>query len=293
MKSKRKISSGWKEYFNFSSREKKGAFYLMVIITIQLMIILIMRMYPPELEKAEEKEFLQILHQLQIDSVTSSYSPNEKKQVFQLQRFDPNAAPDSVLLNAGLRRYQIRIIRNFLSKGGKFRVKNDLAKIRSIDSLTYARIAPYLDLPDSLAKRSYAKRVNAEVVELSTADSAQLVELKGIGPALASRIVKYRNALGGFISVEQLKEVYGITDSLYQVVSTQITLDTLLPVRKINLNTDSLSVLTAHPYLRYKLSYGIVNYRKQHGRINSFTELSGLRFVPPEIIPKIAPYLNF
>ena len=131
------------------------------------------------------------------------------------------------------------------------------------------------------------------VLELSVADSAQLVGLKGIGPVLAGRIVRYRSALGGFTSVEQLKEVYGISDTLFAVIAPQLVLDSLCTLRKLDLNTDSLSVLVAHPYIRYKLGNAFIRYRKQHERINSVNALNEMGFVPREIIPKIAPYLKF
>jgi competence ComEA-like helix-hairpin-helix protein len=161
----------------------------------------------------------------------------------------------------------------------------------SIDEPTFLQLKPFLLLPDSLSKYSQIKSKSKDQLDLASADSAQLVSLRGIGPALASRIIHYRESLGGFYSIDQLKEVYGITDSTFEIIQSQITLsDTSL--RKIHPDQDSLGVLSAHPYLRYKIARAIVNYRRQHG-IHSLSELQSLPFVPAENLRKLAPYLEF
>jgi competence protein ComEA len=74
------------------------------------------------------------------------------------------------------------------------------------------------------------------VVEVNSADSAGLTKIYGIGPAFASRIIKYRNRLGGFYSKEQLKEVYGLDAEKYAEVREQVRIDPA-KVKKVNVNT--------------------------------------------------------
>ena len=59
-------------------------------------------------------------------------------------------------------------------------------------------------------------------VSLSSASQAQLEELDGIGPALAQRIVEYRNQHGGFRSVEELQEVSGIGAKRFEALKGSV-----------------------------------------------------------------------
>jgi competence protein ComEA len=295
MKPKNRIRSGWKEYFNFSTREKKGAFYLSLIITIQLLILLALRFYQPEISAPEKAQFLKIMSELQNTEVQKPgpVKHEHSNSAFVKIKFNPNSAADSVFFGFGLSTRQVATIRKYLSKGGQFRVKNDLAKMYSIDSMTFSSMEQYIDLPDVVSVKKTPSFQKHSVIDLSVADSVSLVELKGIGPSLASRILKYRNALGGFTTVEQLKEVYGISDSLFDFIRSSVMLPENPMIRYIDLNNDSVSVLMAHPYIRYKLAYAIVNYRKHHGRINSVEDLKKLPLMTDEVMSKLPRYLKF
>src|SRR5690606_106619 len=52
--------------------------------------------------------------------------------------------------------------------------------------------------------------------DINTCDTATLKQVYGIGPVLAERITKYRSLLGGFVTKEQLNEVYGLKDEALQ-----------------------------------------------------------------------------
>ena len=152
---------------------------------------------------------------------------------------------------------------------------------------------PYLLLPDSFVQeKKEFKKKEVFKVDIATADSIELDKLRGIGAAFASRIVKYRNAVGGFVSIFQLKEVFGITDSLFDGLRPTIFLSDSMPKRYIHLNSDSASVLAANPYLRWKSATGIVAYRKSHGHFSSVDEIAKLPFVTEEMFRKLAPYLR-
>lgn len=97
-------------------------------------------------------------------------------------------------------------------------------------------------------------------IELNTADSLQLQELKGIGPGFARRIVIYREKLGGYYAKEQLMEVYGFTDKLYNLIKNDITVDAS-KIRKININKMNISQLKRHPYISYYEAKAIYDYR--------------------------------
>jgi DNA uptake protein ComE-like DNA-binding protein len=130
------------------------------------------------------------------------------------------------------------------------------------------------------------------VIDLNRCDSAMLEKLPGIGPVLSARIIKYRNLLGGYAFVDQLKEVYGLSAETYELIKTRLTADSLM-VSKIDINGADFRRLAMMPYLdRYEVN-AILKYRELRGRINSINELSDNKLVASEKIPKIRPYMEY
>lgn len=128
------------------------------------------------------------------------------------------------------------------------------------------------------------------VISLNSSDSIAWEQLPGIGPVLAARIIKYREKLGGFHSTPQLKEVFGITDSVYEKIAPSIkTQDEKL--LKIDINKASLDELKKHPYLRWVIANAIVRYREANGRFQSTEDLKKIWSISPATILKIEPYL--
>lgn len=217
--------------------------------------------------------------------------------------FNPNRLPAEQWRRLGLTDKQIRVIYNYESKGGSFRRKEDLQKMYSISEERYRRFEPYIVIPEETkpAMKSefpYPARKTAppgkisRIVELNAADSVALVEVRGIGPVLASRILQYRSRLGGFRNVDQLREVFGIDSSRYQEIFAQMAVDTGA-IRKIPINRVSFDELRKFPYLKYKQMNAIIQYRKQHGRYASVEDLTKINILDREILRKIAPYLVF
>jgi len=127
--------------------------------------------------------------------------------------------------------------------------------------------------------------------DINTADTSQLIALKGIGATLAARIVKYRDGLGGFITPEQFRDVYGL-DSVALAELEKFGQIRSAP-RKIPVNTASAEELDRHPFLSRRQAQIIVSYREQHGAYTSAESLKPIRILDAKTIEKIAPYLEF
>lgn len=216
--------------------------------------------------------------------------------------FDPNGLSEVSWNQLGLSSRQIRVIKNYESKGGKFFKKEDLKKIYSITEEDYARLEPYIQISRKPFKIEFKERpvkyvresksISVVVVDINAADSVQLETIRGIGPAFASRIIKYRNRLGGFYSKEQLREVYGIDSLKYEGLKNQVKVENSM-VHKININTAVFNDLKRHPYLTYKQMNAIIQYRSQHGQYKSISDLKKITILNEEIIRKIEPYIIF
>lgn len=135
------------------------------------------------------------------------------------------------------------------------------------------------------------KLKKGETIELNKADTSGLKKIPGIGIGYANRIVKYRNLLGGYVSLSQLKEVYGLDDDLYERITPYITIGG--GVRKIEINTISFDDLKRHPYINYKQASIIVDLRERKGKIDSFDRLALLDEFSDHDIERLKYYLSF
>ncbi|MCX6291423.1 MAG: helix-hairpin-helix domain-containing protein [Bacteroidetes bacterium] len=300
----------WKDYLSFSKRERNGIFVLLVIIFIQIGILAAVKYFPDEKPavdfsafKKEVDEFL-ARDSLANDSLKDVTDENGEHQFKKtnpeiksaLFVFNPNQLPDDDWEKLGFSDKQIHVIKNFEAKGGKFHSKEDVKKMYCIPEKQYSRIEPYIRIPevkkDTLKQFPKKKIPERVVVDIGSADSVELTKIRGIGPGFAHRISGYRNKLGGFMKKEQLLEVWGLTDSLYQVFWPQITLNDSLALRKINLNTAEYDELRSHPYIGSQLASLLCNYRKQHIRFSTVDEIKKIPLVNAQLYSKLAPYLR-
>lgn len=130
-----------------------------------------------------------------------------------------------------------------------------------------------------------------QTLSINGADTAEWKKIPGVGSAYAKRIVKYRDQLGGFVSAEQLKEVYGMDEELYAKVKPFVRVD--MPPKMLFVNRLSADQLQAHPYLSYKQAKVIADLRQRRGKIGSIKTLQLLDEFTEEDIKRLAPYLSF
>jgi len=202
-----------------------------------------------------------------------------------LFKFDPNTASARDWQKLGITEKQAAIIKNYTTKGGRFRKAADLQKIYGLTQIDYARLAPFIIIPEEWAKPNV-------VVELNTADSAKLTTIDGVGGTYAKHIIYYRERLGGFTSKEQLKEVFGMDDLKYDEIKGQVRVDANR-IHKININTITFDKLRLMPYLNYKQVNAIIEYRNQHGNYATIRDLENIAILDANILRKIEPYLIY
>lgn len=227
----------------------------------------------------------------------SAATPKEV-ETLRLFTFDPNTASQQDLIQLGLSEIVANRIANYRSKGGQFRHKGDFGKIYGMDSSTFRRLIPYLKIAPAVTtthKRVDSVRTTKRVVEkfdINKADTSQLKSVFGIGTVRAERIVKYRDKLGGFHSLRQLNEVYGLDSAVVSRLVARTFIDDAFKIKRIALNTATENELAAHPYLNAKNARAIAAYRFQHGKFQNLEELQKIATLTEEIIQKIKPYLS-
>lgn len=213
--------------------------------------------------------------------------------------FDPNSLSAEGWQKLGLNERTVNTILHYREKGGVFRRAEDLKKIWGLPLTFYERVSSYIEIkseqqfthPPTL---SYSKaeifKKNAKVIDINTADTSAFIALPGIGSRLAARIVNFREKLGGFYSVEQIGQTYGLPDSVFQKLKPRFAVQAEA-VKKININTANKDDLKAHPYIKWNLANAIIEYRNQHGNFKNLEELRNISLVNAEVYEKLAPYL--
>jgi len=201
--------------------------------------------------------------------------------------FNPNTVSKNDLLKMNLPKPVVNSWVNYLEKGGQFKSCNDLAKLYNLEDQLFEKLHPHCFIEkEEKIEKEWAR------VDLNLADSVELLELRGVGPVFAGRIVSYRNKLGGFVSQNQLLEIYGMDTIRVAQFSTQAFL-TAVDVELKYVNTDDFKVLLRHPYLNYEQVKSIVNFRDAVGAINKLSDLVHLEGFTEADLHRLQPYLSF
>ena len=206
---------------------------------------------------------------------------------------DPNKAELNELVQFGFSKFQANNIVEYRKNGGEFRSKNDLLKIYGLDSAFYSKIEPHLYVEAKTKaghKLSPSKNLEVEI-ELNSADTSRLMQLAGIGSVYASRIVKYRDLLGGFRQKRQLLEVYNFSEETFQRIQDNIVIDTTA-VNKIRLNFATYSQLLRHPYMDKNSVEAILDYRNKNGPYSSVKQILENQLVDSTSYFSVRGYLS-
>lgn len=216
--------------------------------------------------------------------------------------FDPNTASEKILLQNGIPQHVTNTILKYRSSGAVFKTKEDLKKIYTLKEGIYNKIEPYIEI-NSIENKTVVKAsaqkddskkeivipINS-IIDINQASPEDWQQLQGIGPSFSKRIVKFRDKLGGFYSVDQVGETYGLPDSTFQKIKPQLQVSSIL--NKINLNEATEKELKAHPYISWNQAKLIISYRNMHGKFQSVNELLKIGALKKEWVEKIQIYLK-
>lgn len=222
-------------------------------------------------------------------------APVVKSDTLAMHRFDPNISSEKELVSLQLSRSLASRMVRYREKGGKFHKKEDVLRIYGMDTAWYRRAKPFMmitstqqDKPKTASKSKREKSRD----DINTADTTQLINVYGIGPVLAKRIITFRDRLGGFVAFEQLREVYGLDSAVIKRLEIQFEVRSGFSPRVLLLNEVTLEELMRHPYISRKQAQAILAYRSQHGKLDSLGQLRGVKLIDEKWLEKIRPYLG-
>lgn len=307
-----------KDYFTFTRKERIG-----IIIVLALVIVIF---FMPSFFTNKNATAINTTDTAWINAVkklkekgnpnekdlyeneTSAYQFDTSKRTIHdkltagLFYFDPNTLSAEGWKQLGLRDKTIQTIQNFCNKGGHFKKAEDLQRIYGLSKKDYDRLASYIriqptskeKIPEPFVNKNISSTKNStsnlSTLDINGADTSAFIALPGIGSKLAARIVNFRNKLGGFYSIEQVSETFGLPDSTFQKIKPYLKIADA-SVKKININIASTDELKTHPYIKWQIGNSIVAYRKEHGNFSSVEDIRKIMVITDDIYKKISPYL--
>lgn len=292
----------WRKFFNsyfgFNRQQRKGLLVLISIIFVLFIVRLNLNCFisPAKIEISNLTEIEEVLDSnFQQRQKYGSYS-NKNEGTGKLFAFNPNTVSYEQLIKLGFKEKTAKTFLKFRAKGFVFKQKEDLKKIYGINDYLYQRLESYIVLGSTSQNTNVVQETSiatkskgTKVIDINSADSLTLLEVKGIGPSFAKRIIKYRAMLGGFMFKKQLMEVYGFTQEIYTQIENQIEVKPI-SIEKINLNKDDFKTINNHPYLSYEHTKEIFNQRRKT-LINADLVKEILK--DEELYNKLLPYLDF
>jgi len=312
-----------KDYFNFTRKERIGV----IVILVLLFFIFFLPKITAHKNKIEglntDTAWVNTMRKLEMKASDSINEPELNSPYAVARReadtdgsksesssptlfyFNPNTISLEEWKRLGIKDKTIHTIQNYLSKGGSFKKPEDLQKIYGLNKTDYERLLPYIrleTLPEKEVQqqptteetkkeaKSYANS-NRRTIEVNTTDTSALIALPGIGSKLAARIISFRDKLGGFYSVDQVKETYGLQDSVFQKIKQYLEVNSS-SIKKININTVSLDELKQHPYFRYNIANPVILYRNEHGLFSKIEDIKKVMAVSDDVYTKIVSYIS-
>lgn len=280
-------------YFTFTRSQRSGLMFLFAIVAILQLSYCFVDFSVIGTNPDEKREWLAF--QPEIDSL-KKIQPDKPK----IYPFNPNFITDFKGYRLGMSVAEIDRL-HALRKGNKY--VNSAAEFQAVthvsDSLL-AVISPYFKFPDWVANKAsqsfpkgFAEKVKITKIDINTATKEDLMKIYGIGTGLSDRILKQKETLGGFVSMTQMEDIWGLQPEVVEKLNERFKVSGLPDVKKIPINTASVKELSQFPYFRYALAKEIVTYRSMNGNIANAEDLLKIKGFPTEKINIIAVYLEF
>ncbi|MFC6221686.1 helix-hairpin-helix domain-containing protein [Hymenobacter artigasi] len=236
-----------------------------------------------------------------------------------LAPFDPNALAAEGWEARGVPHFVAARLEKYRAAAGGFKAKAQIKKMYGLEDSVYQRLAPFIQLPEEAPKRDYAanrpgpdgkfppfaspdgapskfprKPRNLQPFDLNTADTTQLMQIRGIGAGRAKWVVKYRNQLGGYLREDQLDEIFVLKDApdLRDSLRKYTFVAPGYAPKTVNVNTASFDEMYLQPYIGKPRARIIVAYRQQHGPFKTVEDLKQIPILKPADWEKMRPYVR-
>lgn len=286
-----------KSYFRFAKQQRNGIFLLFfLIIALQLGYFFWLSKPNPKPNDANP-EWLAM--QAVIDSLKNS-NENPKTIIYP---FNPNFITDYKGFKLGMSVEQLDKLFAFRKQNKYVNSAKEFQVVTGVSDSLLNAISPYFKFPDwvnqpkkqfsSFANTSNETKKSIIKIDINQATQEDLIKVYGIGPALSERILKHKESLGGFVSMEQMQFIWGLSPEVIENLNKYFLVTTQPSINKVDINNASIKELAKFPYFNYTIAKEIVTYRSMNGEIKNIEDLTKIKALPNEKIKIIALYLEF
>jgi len=290
----------YKQYHKFSKKDRNGIVVLSILIVFVIIINISLSFIKTKINH-DYSEFERAISEWEQSQPTGNQNYNI------LFIFNPNTITPEKLDSLALPYYVKRNLLSYREAGGRIRSTDDFRRIYGMNDSIFDAVKDFIsfELPHEVTESAYLaarennnripnyRETNAAIfkIELNSTDSIELTKLNGIGTVFASRIVRYRDLLGGFYKKEQLLEVYNFSEETFKSLENMIETDPG-KIKKIQLNFAEFAELLRHPYLNMEQVRAIIDYRNVNGAFQSINDLIHNNILDSLTFLRIEPYLE-
>lgn len=272
-------------YFNF--QERNGLFLLCFLLVLFCVFLFVQKRVVPE------KTEISILHTaVQEEQNRTEYTKPHYKKQNKYARKSTRSYPNKNKWKQQQQGTSTSWEKSDKKQGNKYK-SSAYKKAKTTGTFKQKYSKQYKNkYAKSNKQRTYypRKKNNFSAFSINSQNPDTWSQIYGIGPKFAARIVKFQSWLGGFSSKEQIKEVYGISDSLYQTF--QHKLIDAKPYKKLKINSISQKSLSRHPYINWKTARALIRYRK-HNYPVTVEKFMALEVLTEKQKAQISPYMDF
>lgn len=289
--------SAFNSFFIYNKSQRNGLFLLLlVIIFIQVVVLVKKNSIPSSNEVPNSQTWLN--NQKEIDSIKNEIEIQKNK----IYPFNPNFITDFKGYKLGMSVEEIDRLLEYRKTNRYVNSAKEFQEITKISDSLLNKLAPFFKFPEwvtnknnqkSTHKLEYKLKKEVVVIDINKATSAELIQVYGIGEALATRILTEKEKLHGFVSMEQMSFIWGLSDEVISNLNKKFVVSELPEIKKINVNTATIKELSQFPYFRYALAKAIVTERSMKGDFVTSEDLLKIKGFPAEKSKIIDLYLEF
>jgi len=290
-----------RKYFNFSKDQQKGILLLFFIIIVLQSVYYWVDFSSVSKVDPEKQKWLSL--ESQIDSMENRLA----KEVPKIYPFNPNFITDYKGYKLGMSIVELDRLHAFRKENKYVNSAKEFQTVTGVSDSLLAVISPYFKFPDWVKNKPtsklvafsntnpnvFSKKEKIVIKDINQATQEDLIKVYGIGEAISKRILKFKESLGGFVSMDQMKDVWGLSPEVVQRLNTSFKVGTLSNIKKIDINNASVKELAQFPYFKYNLAREIVIYRSMNGDIKNVADLTKIKGMSIENANIIALYLDF
>ena len=288
-----------KSLFVFTSDQRKGIFALLFFIIALQFAYFFVDFSIPTNEDPEEQKWLSL--QPQVDSMKMDIANKRPKMYL----YNPNFITDYKGYKLGMSVDEIDRLLAFRKENKYVNSSQEFQNVTKISDSLLNVMSPYFKFPDWVNKKkeykafkkypnqAFAKKEKIVLIDINQATKEDLIKSYGIGEAISVRILKQKEVLGGFVSMEQMKDVWGLSPEVIENLNSHFKVSVLPNFKKIDINNASLKELSQFYYFKYPLAKEIVTYRSMKGNISNIEDLTKIKGFPVDKAKTIELYLAF